>query len=202
MKITNLLLLGFASAALASCGAGGNNPGVEYAPDMYESVPYEPYKQTDASTINANGANLRVPAANTLPRVNGVSSAMPIELLPEYPIARDSFEYAGRILKNPIPLNEKTLAEGKYLYTAYCTPCHGEKGDGQGSVGKIYGGVPNYKASYIVNQPSGHIFHVITMGKNRMYPHGSQILPVDRWKIVHYVNQLREYKDVQLTSNN
>jgi hypothetical protein len=34
---------------------------------------------------------------------------------------------------------------------------------------------------------------VITMGKGRMWAHGSQILPKDRWKIVTYVNTLRGY---------
>ena len=31
--------------ALVSCGASGDNPGLEYAPNMYHSVPYEPLTQ-------------------------------------------------------------------------------------------------------------------------------------------------------------
>ena len=34
-----------ASVVLAACSAGGNNQGVEYAPNMYHSVAYEPYSQ-------------------------------------------------------------------------------------------------------------------------------------------------------------
>ena len=30
---------------MTSCGAGGDNPGLEYAPNMYHSVAYEPYSQ-------------------------------------------------------------------------------------------------------------------------------------------------------------
>jgi hypothetical protein len=38
----------------------------------------------------------------------------------------------------------------------------------------------------------GHIFHVITYGKNLMWPHGSQISPEDRWKIAKYVKALQK----------
>ena len=46
MRFVSSLLLGFSTAMLlASCGAGGDNQGVEYAPNMYHSVAYEPYSQ-------------------------------------------------------------------------------------------------------------------------------------------------------------
>ena len=174
-----------------------NNTGAQYAPQMYQSDAYEPYSQVTLNPNNEGGTNIRRPAQGSIPRVSGLVGELPIELMPQYPIARDSFELAGKILKTPVELNKETLAQGKYLYESYCLPCHGEQGAGNGLVAAKYGGVPNYKAGNIVNQPSGHIYHVITMGKNRMYPHGSQILPLDRWKIVHYVNQLRGYKDGQ-----
>jgi len=31
--------------ALVGCKAGGDNPGLEYAPNMYHSIAYEPLKQ-------------------------------------------------------------------------------------------------------------------------------------------------------------
>jgi hypothetical protein len=34
-----------AAALLTACSAGGDNQGVEYAPNMYHSVAYEPYTQ-------------------------------------------------------------------------------------------------------------------------------------------------------------
>jgi hypothetical protein len=37
----------------------------------------------------------------------------------------------------------------------------------------------------------GHIWHTITFGRNRMWPHASQINPDDRWKIVLYVQTLQ-----------
>lgn len=189
--ITASLLMG---SLLISCDKDPNDTGLEYAPDMYVSVPYEPYSQVAQNSVNPMGINMRRPVAGTIPRQVGFEGELPVELMLNYPLAKDDLELAASSLKNPIPSSSAVLEEGKVLYTKYCMPCHGDKGDGNGSVGEIYGGVPNYKASYIVNQSSGHIYHVITKGKGRMYPHGSQILPADRWKIVHYVNQLRDYK--------
>ncbi|MFM7587072.1 MAG: cytochrome c, partial [Bacteroidota bacterium] len=57
-----------------------------------------------------------------------------------------------------------------------------------------YGGVANYKASNVVNVSSGHVYHVISKGKGRMWGQAAQIRPVERWQIVHYVNQLRGYQ--------
>ena len=44
LRVSALLLsLGLATTA---CTNDGNNPGVEYAPEMYESIPYDPLSQT------------------------------------------------------------------------------------------------------------------------------------------------------------
>jgi hypothetical protein len=46
MQVIKKLIIGFAGTALlASCGAGGEDQGTEYAPNMYHSVAYEPYTQ-------------------------------------------------------------------------------------------------------------------------------------------------------------
>ena len=109
-----------------------------------------------------------------------------------YNIPQDSISIAERTLTNPVPVNEKTLADGKVLYERYCQHCHGENGEGNGSVGQVYKGVPNYKADAYLNMNDGHIFHVITHGKGRMWPHGSQLNPEERWKVVNYVRQLQK----------
>jgi hypothetical protein len=57
-------------AVLASCSAGGDNPGSEYAPNMYHSFAYEPLSQEadKPNTINANGLNMREPVKGTIAR--------------------------------------------------------------------------------------------------------------------------------------
>ncbi|MEM6845159.1 MAG: cytochrome c [Bacteroidota bacterium] len=190
--------------ALAGCDAGGNFPGLEYAPQMYHTVPYEPLTQITDTTqgmwlssldngvgefYNSNPnnpykMNSRVPPANTVRR-------NPNDFLP-YRIPADSIELAARVLENPVDSSEVVLVEGKTLYTKFCYPCHGENGQGNGPVGVVYKGVPAYNKGRYVNMTEGHIFHTITHGRGRMNAHGSQIDVADRWKIVRYVQTLQQ----------
>jgi mono/diheme cytochrome c family protein len=56
----------------------------------------------------------------------------------------------------------------------------------------MYAGVANLKGDAYKNITEGHIFHVITMGKGLMAPHGSQMSQEDRWKVAHYVKTLQK----------
>ena len=221
MQITKHLFIGVAAAALLSaCSAGGDNPGREYAPNMYHSVAYEPYSQImdkdagqwltsiEYSNEDGNGghgeyfntlwynpskSNLRMPPANTVSRnKNG--------FLP-YRIPKDSIQTAAAKLVSPYSADDQTiLADGKVLYEVYCDHCHGVKGEGNGKVAEGvvvdgvqrtgYAGVANLKGDAFKNIPEGHVFHVITMGKGLMQSHASQITPDERWKIARYVNSL------------
>ena len=45
----------------------------------------------------------------------------------------------------------------------------------------------------------GHIFNVITNGKGRMMPHGTQVNPEERWKIALYVKNVLQGAGEQAT---
>jgi mono/diheme cytochrome c family protein len=196
-SVTALAIVGLLFAG-TSCKRGHDNTGLEFAPNMYDAVGYEPYRQVRSNTINVkeNGLNMRLPAKGTVSRPNyhtkfGSGDSASTDLM-IYNIPADSISIAERTLTNPIPQSDKTLDEGKVLYTRYCSHCHGEGGKGDGLVGKEYKGVPNYSTDAYKTMNDGHIFHVITHGKGRMWPHGSQITPEDRWKIVQYVHKLQQ----------
>ncbi|WP_025762891.1 c-type cytochrome [Dyadobacter tibetensis] len=200
MKLGNLYKLIGASLIMmvfvAGCGKDPQSPGKEYAPNMYVSVGYEPFRQVEANPINPMGISMRLPVAGTVARRNyntefGTGDSARVDLM-VYNLHADSIDVAARILKNPIPLNEKSLAEGKVLYDRYCQHCHGATGAGDGKVGDMYKGIPNYASDAYKNMNEGHIFHVITFGKARMWPHASQVTPEERWKIVHYVQKLQK----------
>lgn len=194
-SITALAVIGLLITGV-SCKRGHNDTGVEYAPQMYRPVGYEPYKQVKANPINPQGISMRLPARGTVSRPNyhttfGTGANKTTDLM-MYNIPADSLGLAERVLTNPIPDSEKTLAEGQVLYTRFCSHCHGANGKGDGAVGKEYKGVPSYSADAYKTMNDGHIFHVITNGKGRMWPHGSQITPEERWKIVQYVHKLQQ----------
>lgn len=205
MKFTKTYpVLGIAllTISFAGCRAGGENPGLEYAPQMYHSIAYEPLSQIkdesnfgdiistredgkgeyfNSNVNNPHGMNMREPVANTVPR--NKEGYLPYRL--------KAFELeASALVQNPVTSNDAVLADGKDLYLQYCNACHGKNGEGDGLAGAVIGGVANLKGGAYVGLPEGHIFHVITKGKGRMGAHGSQITPESRWKIVHYVKQV------------
>jgi len=215
MKTKQLFLIVAASLsmAMASCSnSGSSNPGKEYAPQMYHTIAYDPYSSIgdtsseyynvniyNANSTGARGkvvSNMRRPVTGTITRKaytgmvkNSLASNIYID-----PFAPDSLALAGRELKNPILKTEAVMKEGEVLYLRYCSPCHGAEGNGQGKVADKYKGVPAYNAGLVAKVSGGHIFHVITHGKGRMWPHGPLVNPDDRWKIVHYVQKLQKQK--------
>jgi len=191
------------AVVLSSCGRDPNDQGTEYAPQMYVSKAYEPFTQVEGeagkNTINANGLNMRVPPAKTIARrryntmfEGADSTGKPTRNLLVYDIHKDSIQVSMRLLKNPFQPTKQVMEEGQVLYTRFCSHCHGEKGDGNGPVNKLYKGVANISsAGALKNLNGGHIYHVITHGKGRMWAHSSLVNPDERWKIVWYVHTLQ-----------
>ena len=168
-------------ALLSGCNRDNNSPGWDYFPDMAYSYAYESYS---ANPNFADGKTLREPVKGTLSR----------ELIPfPYEKTDEDRIKAGKELVNPVPLNDTILARGKEEFTIYCMMCHGEKGDGQGYLytSKKYIYPPaNLLADKVKVLPDGQIYHTITLGIRIMGAHGSQIRPVDRWKIIHYIKNV------------
>lgn len=206
MNFNKILLIGAILVLMISCtGADGDNPGIEYAPNMYHSVPYEPLSQIvddthqDYNSSPYNDYNGKQ-SINVLTPVKGtVSRQYYASIEKDTVLFYDQFgvgdlDSAAKILKNPVVSSDKVLKDGKKLYKSYCAHCHGDKGKGDGKVGKVYKGVPNYTTGRYAALTEGHIFHVITHGKGRMWPHKSLVNTEDRWKIVHYVQKLQKGK--------
>jgi mono/diheme cytochrome c family protein len=225
MRLLKSLIIAITAAVLlTSCGAGVDDQGTEYAPNMYHSVAYEPYSQIvdydagrwltsidyepfpgkteghaefyNSSSFNGpHHMNMREPAPNTVKR--NAQGWLPYRL----PNDSTGLRLSDR-MKNPLDSTADVVAGGKALYEMYCDHCHGPKGEGNGKVAEgvevegvkkgNYNGVPNYKSDALKSITEGHIFHVITYGKNLMWPHGSQISPEDRWKIAKYVKTLQK----------
>ncbi|WP_424964190.1 c-type cytochrome [Ekhidna sp.] len=191
-------------AVLASCAAGVDDTGLEYAPQMYHSTPYEPLTQItnedegswlDSNEEDGHGEfynsnpynkfkmNMREPVANTVRR----GEALPVRM------TIDDLELAAQTLESPFTAeNESVVKEGKALYDSYCKHCHGAKGNADGLVAEKYAGVANLNGAAYLEITEGHIFHVITYGKGLMGAHGSQVSPEDRWRIARYVKELQK----------
>ena len=122
--------MGLSSVLLMWCGAGGDDPGTEYAPNMYHSVAYEPYSQIEdeeagrwltsidyrsghaeffnTNLFNPNRMNMREPAANTVPR--NAFGWLP------YRLPNDEQGLAqSNLLKNPLDSSAPVVSGGKAL---------------------------------------------------------------------------------------
>ncbi|MFM9837029.1 MAG: c-type cytochrome [Cyclobacteriaceae bacterium] len=217
MRIGLKIAIGLSAVIfMAACKASGDYQGLEYAPNMYHSVAYEPLSQiTDpmqgkitnsldngrgefynSNQYNPYKMNLRLPPAHTVRRSS-------LGWLP-YRGGNDttSLRLADK-LKSPYDSAAPAiLSQGKAAYEMYCQHCHGAKAAGDGKVAagvkidgiehSVYPGVANLKGDAYKNITEGHIFHVITYGKGLMGSHGSQVSEEDRWKIAKYVKELQK----------
>jgi len=177
------------ATGLASCGAGGEDPGRAYMPDMYYSRAYETYNYNDVGgeydTLKARGISYTaMPVPGTVARGEELS----------YHLTNDSAGMrAAEQLRNPFDsgtVTKAALTEAERLYLVNCGICHGPKLDGNGPIvaGGAYPGQPaDFTSSTIKALSDGHYFHVITFGIRSMGSYASQLTPDQRWWVIKYI---------------
>ena len=175
LKHISLLVL---IMSLTSC-FDTSKPNYQYFPNMYESVGYKTYQESDAFP---NGIQAQLPVEGSVPR-----GWQPYE----YEDSNEGYESAKLNLKSPLVNNEENLKNGKKMYDIYCSVCHGSKGDGQGILmeREKFLGIPSYADRDITE---GSIYHVLMHGINLMGSHAGQVDDEERWQIAQYVLKLRE----------
>lgn len=130
-----------------------------------------------------DGQSMRQPVAGTVAR--GAAHA-----------AWTTPEEAGRLLANPLPPSAEILARGRRAYETHCLVCHGQLGDGAKLLSDKYTGAPaNFHTALLKGVPDGHLYAVISQGKNTMAGYGKDIKPDDRWALVHYLRALQRALD-------
>lgn len=156
-----------------------SKPNYQYFPNMYESVGYGTYDQSDAFP---NGIEAQLPVEGSVPR-----GWQPYE----FEDSNEGYELAKVNLTSPLLNNEDNLANGKKMYEIYCSVCHGSKGDGNGILmeREKFLGIPSYADRDITE---GSIYHVLMYGINLMGSHAGQVNDEERWQISQYVLKLRK----------
>ena len=112
----------------------------------------------------------------------------------------------ARTFPSEIALNEATMDRGRQRFGIYCTPCHGQVGQGDGMVAKradqLAQGtwVPpsNITQENLRQMPVGELFNSITNGVRNMPGYGPQIKTEDRWAIIMYVRALQRSRSGSL----
>ena len=98
-------------------------------------------------------------------------------------------------LSNPLIPSENNLILGKKKYLTYCSPCHGNYGDGDSRLHGQFPNPPTLHSNRIRNFEDGRIYHVITNGRNIMPSYASQVDRGERWAIINYIRVLQKAKN-------
>jgi mono/diheme cytochrome c family protein len=147
--------------------------------DMHDTPRYEAY---EASATFANGAASRTAPTGTVARGW---------------LRDDEALYTGKVGGQlvdqfPFAIAHADLQRGQQRFNIYCTPCHGQLGDGNGMV--VQRGLrqaASYHQERLRQEKVGYFYDVITNGFGAMQGYAEQVPVRDRWLIVAYVRALQ-----------
>lgn len=150
--------------------------------DMYQQPKYKP---NDPSTFFADGRANRPPVPNTV-------AVGQFQTDPHFFTGKLANGDYATTLPAPFTLTKELILHGQTRYNAYCMPCHGLLGDGNGIIaqrGPLT--VPSFHDDRLRAAPLGYYFEVMTNGLGRMYSYAARVPAEDRWAIAAYVRALQ-----------
>lgn len=136
-----------------------------------------------SSTFFPDGRTMQMPVSGTVAR-----GYMP-------------YEYAGlttqpdKPLTNPFAPSKSFLAMGKKKYETFCSPCHGNYGDGDSRLREQFPNPPSLHSEKVRTWKDGNIYHVIANGQNVMPSYAAQLTDEERWAITSYIRVLQKAKN-------
>lgn len=131
------------------------------------------------ATFFKDGLGMRMPVEGTVPR-----GYLPYKF-------KGKPDEAAKFLINPLLPTKSVLDLGKKKFLTFCSPCHGNFGNGESRLRGQFPNPPTLHSERLRNMPDGGIFHIITEGQNVMPSYASQISEEERWAIVHYIRVLQ-----------
>jgi cytochrome c553 len=185
IDMKSLLKIAFVLGIVVSFSSCKDNlkPNYQYMPNMYESVAYETYSESDAfiSPTGLKGKEGQLPAEGSIKR-----GFVPYEI----PNTTEGYDFSKTITTSLLDGKAVDMKKAEELYGIYCAICHGETGNGMGKLVKQEKllGVPSYKDRQVT---VGSIFHVQTYGLNSMGSYANQLSQQERWMIAAYVLELK-----------
>jgi len=110
------------------------------------------------------------------------------------------YEYKGLAapvvpLSNPLLPTAQILQLGRKRFLTFCSPCHGNFGDGDSRLRGQFPNPPSLHSEKVRGWHDGNIYHVIVNGQNVMPSYSSQLSRDDRWAVIHYIRALQKAKN-------
>lgn len=172
-----------ASAALlgllSGCSDEKPDRGLEALPDMFHSPAYE----SQNAMVSPDGKT-QYPAMLTPPEGTVARGLVPY--------AVDPADWAtAKKLTNPQMPTKAVLKMGQTWFNHTCATCHGRDGNAvNGNVAKQFSGIPSINGANVLNLSEGELYHIVSVGRNRMPNFRAQLPPAERWAVVSYVRVL------------
>lgn len=148
---------------------------------------YPPYNFMDnqnkgvpeaASTFFYNTREMRTPVKGTVAR-NYI------------PYAYAGMDTPKVAYSNPLLPTKNVLELGKRKFLTYCSPCHGNYGNGNSRLMGQFPPGPSLHSAQVIGYSDGKLYHIITNGLNVMPSYAPQITRKERWAIVNYIRVLQ-----------
>lgn len=176
--LKELLALAVLTVALPACRQ-----------DMHDQPRHEPL---EASTLFADGRSSR-------PLIEGTVARGQLRDDRELYTGLDA---EGQFVTNlPTPVTRELLERGQSRFNAFCSPCHGRRGDGGGMVVQRGFKQPqSFHQDRLRDTPTGYYYDVITRGFGEMSSYAAQLSPRDRWAIVAYIRALQVSRNVPVAT--
>lgn len=110
------------------------------------------------------------------------------------------YEYKGLAapvvpLSNPLAPTNEVMNLGKKRFLTFCSPCHGNLGDGDSRLRGQFPNPPSLHSEKVRGWLDGNIYHVIVNGQNVMPSYASQLSRDERWAVIHYIRALQKAKN-------
>ncbi len=114
-------------------------------------------------------------------------------------IARGFIPYAftgvtdtNEFYSNPLLPTQKVLKLGQEKFLTYCSPCHGNYGEGKSRLRGFFPPGPTLHSARVIGFSDGKIYNIITNGQNGIMPsYAYQTTRDERWAIINYIRVLQ-----------
>lgn len=157
-------------------------------PPIHPNMNMDQQPRKEAQEVNnffEDGRSMRQPVEGTVAR--GFRKA-------DIAYYEGTDENGDWIADMPLEVTRSFLYRGQERYDIFCTPCHGQTGDGQGIImtGQYgYVPAPTFHQARLREAPDGEIYSAIYNGVRNMPSYAHQVPVEDRWAIVAYVRALQ-----------
>lgn len=172
-----------AGVVLLAAGLAGCKPD-----DMANQPRYKPLA---ASPFYHDGSSARPLVPHTVPR-NWGAETLALDTPTGWHVLGRWQNTVPAGTPYPFPITAADLKRGQQEFTIYCTPCHGQTGEGDGMIPQRgFTRPPTYHSDRLRKAPPAYFVNVITNGLGAMYPYNDRVSVEDRWRIAAYIKALQ-----------